>query len=124
VAFKAVPKYGSVPGSYKSPYDGGGKTPGDQHLPASSTTVEEFEAIFGTDARRRDAATAEDAASEGSVDSDQTVGPTQPSRTISFGMMPPVAIHDKRVAPAAPQATQKAAPTVSEGVSTRSCYCP
>jgi hypothetical protein len=123
IAFQPMPKYGGIPGSYRSPYDGGGKTPGDQHLPASSTTVEEFEARYGTDALRRAAATAGDAASEGSAESDQTVGPTQPGRTISFGMMPPVAIRDKRVASAAPQATQKNAPTFAEGVSTRSCFC-
>jgi hypothetical protein len=124
MAFKPVPKYGGVPGSYRSPYDGGGRTPGDQHLIASSTTVEEFEAMYGTDARRyRAAAAVEDAASEGSAESDQTVGPSQPARTISFGMMPPVTIRDKGKAPVAPQPTQKVAPTVAEGVSFFSPPC-
>jgi hypothetical protein len=123
-SFKPISKYGGVPGSYRSPYDGGGRTPGDQHLPASSTTVEEFEARDGTDARRRRAATAaEDAASEGSAESDQTVSLAQPGRTISFGMMPPMAIRDKGKAPTAPQVVKKVAPTVAEGVSTLHYTC-
>jgi hypothetical protein len=126
MAFKPVPKYGSVPGSYVSPYDGGGKIPGDQHLPASSTTVEEFEAKYGTDARRR-AATAtasNDATSEGSVGSDTTVTPTQPGRTISFGLMPQMVIREKGKAPAGPQDKKTVAPTVPEGVSTPHCIWP
>jgi hypothetical protein len=127
MALKPVPKYGGVPGSYVSPYDGGGKTPGDQHLPASSTTVEEFEAKYGTDARRRatGATTAsEDAGSEGIVHSDRTVTPTQPGRTISFGLMPPVAINDKGKGPAGPQNEKKVASAVPEGVSTPHCIWP
>jgi hypothetical protein len=127
ITLKPVPKYGGVPGSYVSPYDGGGKTPGDQHLPASSTTLEEFEARFGTDARRRAAsatAASEDTASEGSAHSDRTVTLTQPCSTISFGLMPPVAINNKGKAPADTQDEKKVAPVLPEGVSTPHCIRP
>jgi hypothetical protein len=117
---KPVPKYGGVKGSYVSPFDSGGKTPGEKHLPASSTTVEEFEAKYGSEARRAAVATAEigEDASEGSAASNQTVVPTQAGRTMSFGMMPPVQIQDTGKGPAGPVAKQKDALVVPEGVGT------
>jgi hypothetical protein len=101
VTIKTVPKYGGVKGSYISPYDVGGQPPGNKHLPTSSTTVAEFEAKYGATARRfaplsTDAQ--EEAASEGSVESDRTVVPL-PGRSISFGMMSPVSITGKPKAP-------------------------
>jgi hypothetical protein len=88
--FKPMPKYGGVKGSYVSPYDGGGRVPGGKHLPFSSTTVEEFEAKFGTAARLASAA-AEGSPSGDSVSSERTVAPAPTS--------PP----KKEVAPSVPQ---------------------
>jgi hypothetical protein len=119
---KPVPKYGGVKGSYVSPFDSGGKTPGNKKLPASSVTVEEFEAKYGSEARRAAGAGAaagvEDNGSEGSSGSDRTIAPTQARRTISFGLMPPVQVRDKGKAPAGPVAQKRVAPVVPEGVST------
>ncbi|KAH7073118.1 hypothetical protein BKA63DRAFT_577197 [Paraphoma chrysanthemicola] len=49
---KFGPKYGGVPGSNISPYDTGGKTPGNKHLPASTMTETDFERKYGSFARR------------------------------------------------------------------------
>ncbi|KAH7077415.1 hypothetical protein FB567DRAFT_478243 [Paraphoma chrysanthemicola] len=49
---KVGPMYGGVPGSYISPYDTGGKAPGDKHLLASTMTEAEFERKYGSFARR------------------------------------------------------------------------
>jgi hypothetical protein len=62
------PRYGGIKGSYVSPYDIG-KTPGDSRLPSSSTTVEEFEELYGNRADRA----SECGLSEDSEASDETV---------------------------------------------------
>jgi hypothetical protein len=117
--FKPVPKYGGVKGSYVSPFDSGGKTPGNKNLPASSTTVEEFETKYGSEARRAAIAAEDgDSASEGSAVSDHTVAPKQAGRTISFGRMPPVQMQNKGKAPAGPVGQHRVAPAVPQGVST------
>lgn len=120
MAAKYVPKYGSVKGSYIGPFDSGGKTPGDKHLPASSTTYEEFEAKYGSAAR----AAAQDAQSETSHDSDRTIGPS--AGTISFGMMPSVVMHDKGKGRAVSVSEKVAVPPIPEGASTphltSACY--
>jgi hypothetical protein len=79
MAPKYISKYGSVKGSYISPFDSGGKTPGDKHLPASSISYEEFEAKYGSSSR---AAATEDAPSDAS---DRTIGPSDKGkgRTVS-----------------------------------------
>jgi hypothetical protein len=94
LAFKPVPKYGGVKGSYTSPFDSGGKTPGDIHLPSSSTTAEEFEAKYGSGAGSVRAAT-DGVVFRGNVGINHTVRPAQPGRTISFGQMPPVTVEGR-----------------------------
>jgi hypothetical protein len=67
-AYKASFRYGGIKGSYTSPYDGG-RTPGDTRLPTSSTTVEEFESMFGSRVLR----SLDNTPSESSEESAQTV---------------------------------------------------
>lgn len=50
--YNVGPKFSGIPGGYISPYDSGGKTPGDRHLPANSMTEAEFERKYGSAARR------------------------------------------------------------------------
>ena len=88
VTKKVLPKYGGVKGSYISPYDSGGKVPGNKWLPNSSTTVEEFEAKYGTAARLA-SPTEHDMRSEGSVKSDHTVEAV-PERTTEEEVVPQV----------------------------------
>jgi hypothetical protein len=125
VAMRTIPKYGGVKGSYISPYDVGGQPPGNKHLPASSTTVAEFEAKYGSTASRfppQSADAQEEAASEGSVESDRTIVPL-PGRSISFGMMPPVSITGKPNAPIGVMGEEGVIP-VSEDVRSIRIYSP
>lgn len=107
-----VPLYGSQPGSYTSPYDVGGKTPGDPRLPASSISVEDFERKYGSGRH---------GAVPGHMLSNPTVaaGPSRGGLTpgnISFGQMPPVDIPGNGKAPASTTAEQ-VAPEIPDGVS-------
>ena len=92
------PRYGSVPGSYTSPYDVGGKTPGDRRLPASNCDREAWERrwISGRDLL----------ASESALHGSQ---------------MPSFDVKDKGKAPAS-AAAERATPAIPEGVSTSSCH--
>jgi hypothetical protein len=87
MATKYIPKYGIVKGSYISPFDSGGKTPGDKCLSASSISYEEFEAKYGSSAR---ASAGEDSPSEAS---DRTIGPSDK------GMGHAVSVSEKVVVP-------------------------
>ncbi|KAF1914856.1 hypothetical protein BDU57DRAFT_501562 [Ampelomyces quisqualis] len=107
---KFKPKYGGVKGSYTSPFDSGGKTPGGVHLPSSSTTVEEFEAKYGSGAGTARAAS-------GGVGLDCNVSPAQPGRAISFAQMPAATFKGKGKGPAVSEL--KAAPRVPKDSSDR-----
>jgi hypothetical protein len=85
-AFRQRPVYGSVKGSYTSPYDSGGKAPGDKHLPSWSTTMEEFEAKYGSRSRRA----LQKTGSGGNAESDHAVSSAP-------------AIEPKKVAPTVPE---------------------
>jgi hypothetical protein len=76
---RALPTCRVGKGSYVSPYDSG-RTPGDVRLPSSSTTVEEFEAMYGTEARLA----SQNAPSEASEESDQTAtsAPVAPKKLV------------------------------------------
>lgn len=119
MASKYAPRIGLVKGSYISPFDSGGKTPGNQRLQASSTAIAEFEAMYGPGSRAAD----EDAQSEGSVNSNGTVfhkpaaGPT-----ISFGQMSPVAVRDNDKDRAASVAAKKVPARPSEGAIPRQLF--
>ena len=84
-------KYAAIPGSYNSPYDSYGVTPGDRHLPSETTTMEEFEAKYGAAAVRAKAEKA--AAAEASVKS-KSEPPVAPF---------PAALEHKSVVPELPQ---------------------
>lgn len=115
-SFKPIPKYGGIKGSYTSPFDSGGKTPGDIHLASSSTTIEEFEAKYGSGASpARAAAAAGSVVFKGNVGYNRNSGAAQATQTISFGHMPPVTLegNGKRRA----DAEIKPAPTVPNDVS-------
>jgi len=99
MASKYAPRIGSVKGSYISPFDSGGKTPGNQRLQASSTTVAEFEAMYGTGSR----GVAEDA-------------------TISVGQMSPVVVRAKDEDGAASVAAKKVPERPSEAAIPRHLF--
>lgn len=108
------PRYGGTPGSYTSPYDIGGKTPGDPHLATSSTTWEAFEAKHGSGRH----AVARNSATEASDASSPTATTGPSRRTITFGAMEPVNVLGETKAPAAAVSEQKVTPVIPEGVST------
>jgi hypothetical protein len=94
MAYKPVPKYGGVKGSYTSPFDSGGKTPGDIHLPSSSITVEAFEAKYGSGSGPSRPAPG-GVVFRGNIGFDRTASSAHPAQTISFGQMPPVTFEGK-----------------------------
>ncbi|KAF2033874.1 hypothetical protein EK21DRAFT_108664 [Setomelanomma holmii] len=73
---KVRPIYGGFPGSYVGPYDSCGKTPGDQHLPNTSMSVQEWETKCA------------------GLLASLKVAPT-PGRRIAFGENPPVTFPEK-----------------------------
>jgi hypothetical protein len=75
---------------YISPYDSGGVTPGNKHLPSDSMTMEEFEAKYGA-AEVRAKAEAKAKAAEGKDKGKSTATPF------------PSALADENVVPEAPQ---------------------
>jgi hypothetical protein len=117
------PRYGGMPGSYTSPYDIGGKTPGDPRLSANSVSWEEFERKYGSGRHLL----APETTSHGSVpsehiaDAGSTRGGGASPGSISFGEMRPVDIKGKGKAPAS-AAAERVTPAISEGVSTSPCY--
>lgn len=111
------PRYGSMPGSYTSPYDIGGKTPGDPRLPTNSITWQEFEAKHGSGRHLSHPSTT----LHGLAATSHTATPGPSRRTISFGEMPPVDIKGKGKAPAS-AAAEQVTPSIPEGVSNSSCY--
>lgn len=116
IAFKPIPKYGGVKGSYTSPFDSGGRTPGDIHLPSSSTTVEEFEARYGSGASpARAAAAAGGVVFKGNVGYNRNISETQAAGTISFVQMPPLTVEGKSKESVV--AETKPAPTVPKDLS-------
>jgi hypothetical protein len=108
LSHRVGPKYGAVPGSYVSPYDPGGKTPGNTRLPNSSITEAEFEAKYGSTARRALHAR-----------SDRTVT-TAGGVRIAFGDNEPTTIPDKGDGSVASVVEAKAVPQVPKDVSPRS----
>jgi hypothetical protein len=84
-ASTATHRYGGIRGSYLSPYDGGRVT-GDVRLPASSTTVEEFERMFSS----ADCRASGKAPSENSEVSQDTVTVTPAVRRIEKPKIVPI----------------------------------
>ncbi|KAH7401745.1 hypothetical protein DE146DRAFT_779953 [Phaeosphaeria sp. MPI-PUGE-AT-0046c] len=117
-SFHNKPRYGGTPGSYTSPYDIGGKTPGNPHLPTSSMTWEEFEAKHGSG--RREAVY--DTVSEASAACDDNTTPGPSRRMILFGNMPPIDIKDKGKAPYTAVGEQVVRPTIPEGAESRAVW--
>ncbi|KAF2831885.1 hypothetical protein CC86DRAFT_339918 [Ophiobolus disseminans] len=114
---KVVPKYGGVKGSYISPYDSGGQVPGNPYLAFSSTTVEEFEAKYGTAARLALAAK-EDAQGEDRVEGNDAASSVQ-DRSISFGSFLPTTMPEKS---ASHTAKKEEVPQVPEGAHDRALF--
>ncbi|KAH5970564.1 hypothetical protein HBI85_075400 [Parastagonospora nodorum] len=119
MASRYAPRIGLVKGSYISPFDSGGKTPGNPRLQASSTTIAEFEAMYGPGSR---AVAEDDAQSEGSVNSNGTIlHHPAASSALSFGQMSPAAVREKNKDRAAFVA-EKIPATLPKGSSPRQLF--